>query len=76
MRGESRLYLSVRVLNALNTVNLGEIDGRLGTLYGDGEFLENPYFGKTLSTLGSGDFSTFYLYGGPRTVQLTAKFSF
>jgi Ca-activated chloride channel family protein len=75
LRGESKLYLSVRVMNALNTVNLGEIDGRLGTLYRD-EFAANPYFGQTVSTLGSGDFSPFYLYGGPRTVQLSAKFSF
>lgn len=75
LRGESKLYLSVRVLNALNAVNLGEIDGRFGTLYGE-EFAPNPYFTRTVSTLGSGDFSPFYLYGGPRTVQLTAKFSF
>lgn len=76
LRGESKVYLSLRVLNALNTVNLGEIDGRLGTLYGDEEFHVNPYFGRTVSTLGSSDFSSFYLYGGSRTVQLTAKFSF
>ncbi|MGD9587814.1 MAG: VIT domain-containing protein [Pyrinomonadaceae bacterium] len=73
---ESRLRLVIEVFNVLNTTNFADPDGSLGTLYPSGDFFPNRYFGQTTGSYGGRDFSSFYLYGGGRTIQLSAKFDF
>lgn len=73
---EMRLELSINAYNVLNNTNFADMSGRLGTLFPNGNFLENEYFGRTVSTFGSANFTPFYLYGGARTIQLSAKFVF
>jgi Ca-activated chloride channel homolog len=73
---ETRLSIKAEALNLLNTVNYENMSGSLGTRFQDGTFLPNHYFGKTMATLGSDGFSQLYLYGGARTLQLSAKFIF
>ncbi|MEP6901476.1 MAG: TonB-dependent receptor [Actinomycetota bacterium] len=73
---EMRLEISINAYNLLNNTNFAEMSGNLGTIGSNGIFQPNNYFGKTNSTFGSGNFTPFYLYGGARTVQLSAKFVF
>ncbi len=73
---ETRLELGINVYNVLNGTNFADMSGNLGTLFQNGNFLENEYFGKTVSTFGSANFTPFYLYGGARTIQLSARFVF
>jgi hypothetical protein len=73
---ETSLQIKAEALNILNTVNYENMSGSMGTRFQDGTFLPNYYFGKTMGTLGSDGFTPFYLYGGARTVQLSAKFVF
>lgn len=73
---ESSLQFKVEAFNVLNNVNYENMSGSLGTRFQDGTFSPNYYFGKTVSSLGSGGYSQLYLYGGARTVQLSAKFVF
>jgi hypothetical protein len=73
---EMRLELSINAYNLLNNTNFADMDGSLGTLVSNGNFQPNSYFGKATSTFGSANFTPFYLYGGARTIQLSAKFVF
>ncbi|HEY8562045.1 MAG TPA: VIT domain-containing protein [Pyrinomonadaceae bacterium] len=73
---ETRLEIAISAYNLLNNTNFADVSGNLGTLYPNGRFLENEYFGKTVSTFGGSNFTPFYLYGGARTIQLSAKFVF
>lgn len=73
---ETRLELGINVYNVLNRTNFADMSGNLGTLFSNGNFLPNEYFGKTTSTFGSGNFTPFYLYGGARTIQFSARFVF
>ncbi len=75
---ESNLRLSMTVFNVLNRANFADMSGNLGTLAAasNTNFLPNSYFGQTTSTFGSRSFTPFYLYGGARTIQLSAKFVF
>lgn len=73
---EMRLELSVNAYNLLNNTNFADMNGSLGTLVSTGNFQPNSYFGKAASTFGSTNFTPFYLYGGARTIQLSAKFVF
>lgn len=72
----SSLHLSVAAYNVLNTVNYAEPERNLGTLMADGSFVPNYLFGRTIASYGSGGFNAFYSYGGPRTIQLQARFVF
>jgi Ca-activated chloride channel family protein len=74
--GESNLRLTMEVFNVLNNTNFADMSGNLGTLAANGNFLPNGYFGKTASSFGSQNFTPFYLYGGARTIQFSAKFVF
>lgn len=74
--GESQLRISAEAHNLLNNVNYENMNGSLGTVFQDGTYLPNYYFGKAASTLGSGGFTPFYIYGAARTLQLSAKFIF
>ena len=71
-----RLELSINSYNLLNNTNFTDMSGNLGTLVSNGNFQPNYYFGKTTSTFGSANFTPFYLYGGARTIQFSAKFVF
>lgn len=73
---QSSLRLAVEAYNVLNTVNYENMDGSLGTRFQDGTFQPNYYFGRAAASLGSGSFTPLYLYGGPRTLQLSARFVF
>jgi Ca-activated chloride channel family protein len=73
---EMRLELAISAFNLLNNTNYADMSGNLGTLFSNGNFLENEYFGKTTAVFGSANFTPFYLYGGARTIQLSAKFVF
>jgi hypothetical protein len=73
---EMRLELAINAYNLLNNTNFADMSGSLGTLFSNGSLLENEYFGKATSTFGSANFTPFYLYGGARTIQLSAKFIF
>lgn len=73
---EMRLELSINAYNLLNNTNFADMSGNLGTLVSNGNFQSNSYFGKTVSAFGSTNFTPFYLYGGARTIQLSAKFVF
>ncbi|HEY0049334.1 MAG TPA: TonB-dependent receptor [Pyrinomonadaceae bacterium] len=74
--GESNLRLTMEVFNVLNNTNFADMSGNLGTLAANESFLPNSYFGKSASTFGSQNFTPFYLYGGARTIQFSAKFVF
>ena len=76
LASESTLELRVEAFNLLNNTNFADSDGNLGTLFPEPGFVPNHYFGQSLSTYGGRTFTPFYLYGGPRSVQLSAKFSF
>ncbi len=73
---EMRLELGINAYNVMNNTNFADMSGNLGTRFQNGNFLPNEYFGKTNSTYGSANFTPFYLYGGARTIQLSAKFVF
>ncbi len=73
---EMRLELSINAYNLLNNTNFGDMNANLGNLVSNGNFQPNSYFGKTNSTYGSANFTPFYLYGGARTIQLSARFVF
>ncbi len=73
---EMRLKLSLQAMNLLNTTNFADMENNLGTLDSNGNLVSNSFFGQTTSTLGSQSFTPFYLYGGSRTIQLSAKFEF
>ncbi len=73
---EMRLELSINAFNLLNNTNFADVSGSLGTVGSNGTIQPNSYFGQTTSTFGSGNFTPFYLYGGARTIQLSAKFVF
>ena len=72
----ANLRLKIEVFNLTNRPNFADADGNLGTIFDGGNFQPNTYFGQTTSTFGSNNFTPFYLYGGARSVQLTAKFVF
>ena len=73
---EMRLELGINVYNLMNNTNFADMSGNLGTRFQNGNFLPNEYFGKAASTFGGANFTPFYLYGGARTIQLSAKFVF
>jgi len=73
---EMRLEIAINAYNLLNNTNYADMSGNLGTQFSSGEFQPNYYFGRSLSTFGSANFTPFYLYGGARTVQLSAKLVF
>jgi hypothetical protein len=73
---ETRLELGIAAFNLLNNTNFANMSGSLGTLFSNGSFLPNEYFGRPTATFGGGSFTPFYLYGGARTIQLSAKFIF
>ncbi len=73
---EMRLELAINAYNLLNNTNFADMSGNLGTLISTGNFQPNSYFGRAVSTFGSTNFTPFYLYGGSRTIQLSAKFVF
>lgn len=74
--GTRNLKLAVNAFNFLNNTNFADMSGNLGTLQSNENYLPNPFFGKPISLFGNGGFTPFYLYGGARTVQFSAKFSF
>ncbi len=73
---EKHLELSINAYNLLNNTNFADPSGSLGTLFPNGNFQPNNYFGKTTTIFGSTNFTPFYLYGGARTIQVSAKFVF
>ncbi len=73
---EMRLELSINAYNLLNNTNFADMNANLGNLVSNGNFQPNSYFGKTNSTYGSANFTPFYLYGGARTIQFSARFVF
>lgn len=73
---EVGLNLSINTYNLLNNTNLADANGNLGTIFSNGNFQPNSYFGRAVETYGNGSFTPFYLYGGARTIQFTAKFVF
>ena len=73
---EIGLNLSINTFNLLNNTNFADMNGNLGTQFSNGNFQPNSYFGRAVSTYGNGNFTPFYLYGGARTIQFTAKFVF
>jgi len=73
---EMRLEFSINAYNLLNNTNFADMSGNLGNLFSNGNFQPNYYFGQTVSTFGSTNFTPFYLYGGARAVQLSARFVF
>ena len=76
LASESNLELKIEAFNLLNNTNFSDSDGNLGALFADASFVPNHYFGQSLSTYGGRTFTPFYLYGGPRSVQVSAKFRF
>jgi hypothetical protein len=72
----SSLELKIQALNVFNRTNFADMESSLGTQFADGSFRPNYFFGQSVSTYGSGTFTPFYLYGGPRSLQLSAKFVF
>ena len=73
---EMRLELGISAFNVLNKTNFADMSGVLGTVYPNGSLLENEYFGRAVTTFGSSNFTPFHLYGGARTIRLSAKFVF
>lgn len=76
LANESSVELKIEAFNLLNNTNFADSDGNLGTLFADAGFVPNNYFGQSLSTYGGRTFTPFYLYGGPRSLQFSAKFQF
>lgn len=76
LTNEMSLNLTIQALNLLNNTNFADMSGNLGTLFSSGIFQPNNYFGQATSTFGSSNFTPFYLYGGARKIQLSAKFVF
>jgi Ca-activated chloride channel family protein len=76
MPGEAKLQFAIRMFNLLNNKNFADMNGNLGTRFSAGNFLPDAYAGQTVSTFGSQNFTPFYLYGGARTIQFSAKFAF
>jgi TonB dependent receptor len=76
LTNEMSLNLSINAFNLLNKTNFADVSGNLGTQFSPSNFQPNNYFGQPTSTFGSGNFTPFYLYGGARTIQLSAKFVF
>ncbi len=73
---EMRLELAINAYNLLNNTNFADVSGNLGSVGSNGTVQPNSYFGRSNSTFGGGNFTPFYLYGGARVVQLSAKFVF
>jgi hypothetical protein len=76
LTNEMSLNLSINAFNLLNKTNFADVSGNLGTQFSPSNFQPNNYFGQPTSTFGSGNFTPFYLYGGARTIQVSAKFVF
>ena len=76
LSGETSLSLSINAFNLLNNTNFADVSGSLGTRFSPTAFQSNNYFGQPTSTFGSGSFTPFYLYGGARRLQISAKFVF
>jgi len=74
--GESSLLLKMEFINVLNTANLADMQSNLGIQYSSGNLVPNYYVGQSIGTFGGRGFLPFYLYGGPRNIQLSAKFEF
>jgi hypothetical protein len=74
--GDSSLLLKIEAINLLNTTNFADMEAELGTVHADGSFRPSYFFGQSLGTFGGKGFLPFYLYGGARNVQLSAKFTF
>ncbi len=72
----ANLRLAINAFNLLNNTNFANMSGNLGTLVSNENFQPNAFFGKPVSLFGGSDFTPFYLYGGARTIQVSAKFSF
>jgi hypothetical protein len=66
----------MEVFNLLNNTNFADMNGNLGMLSAAGSLQPNNYFGKTTSTFGSRNFTPFYLHGGARSLQFSARFVF
>ena len=73
---ESNLRLTMQVFNVLNNTNFADTNGNLGTQASGGNFVPDNYFGQTTSVFGGNSFTSFYLYGGARTIQFSARFVF
>lgn len=73
---EMRLELGISAYNVLNNTNPADFNANLGTQSANGSFQPNYYFGKSVSNFGSPNVTPFYLYGGARTLQLSARFVF
>lgn len=73
---DMNVKLSFQALNLLNNTNFADRNNNLGTIDADGNLVKNSYFGQTTSTFGSQNFTPFYLYGGARILQFSAKFEF
>jgi hypothetical protein len=73
---ERNLELKIEAINLLNSTNFADPSGNLGSQFGDAGFAPSRYFGQSVGTYGGQTFTPFYLYGGPRSLQMSAKFSF
>ena len=76
LANERNLELKIEAINLLNNTNFADPNGSLGTLFSDATFASANYFGQSVGTYGGQTFTPFYLYGGPRSLQVTAKFWF
>jgi len=74
--GESSLLLKMEVINLFNNANFADMEASLGTTYSGTELRQSHYFGRSLGTVGGASFVPFYLYGGARNIQLSAKVAF
>jgi hypothetical protein len=77
LRNKAFLEGRAEFFNALNHPNFGERDMDLGT-YSGGKLARNPTFGYTTRMLNTqlGGLQQSYQVGGPRSVQVSMKFSF
>lgn len=76
---ESHLRFSIEAFNLLNNRSLADTNGfpsQLATLFPNGAVVANSTFGQVTNVLGGNNFTPFYLYGGARNIQLSAKFVF
>jgi hypothetical protein len=77
MRHKGFIEGRAEFFNALNHPNFGDADGDLGT-YSDGTLTRNPTFGYINKMLNTqlGGLQQSYQVGGPRSAQVSLKFSF